>query len=75
MTLGSVTKPDKRNTATSKKIDYNVVSANYDVIVNVPISGRFGAILLFSLIAPFNLTKTENTTKTSWTQFSYYWND
>ena len=33
MKLGPVTKLDKRNTATSKKLDDDVLSANYDAIV------------------------------------------
>ena len=32
-----LTKPDKRNTATSKKIDDDVMTANCDVIVFFPI--------------------------------------
>ena len=42
MKLGLVTKRDKKNK--SKKIDDNVMSANYDVIVSFPIYGHFGAI-------------------------------
>ena len=44
MKLGPVTKLDKRNTATSKKIDDNVMSANCDAIVIFLIYGQFGAI-------------------------------
>ena len=44
MKLGPVTKFDKRNTATSKKFDNDVVSGNYDVIVNFSVYGQFGAI-------------------------------
>ena len=33
MKLGAATKRDKRNTATSKKLDHDVLSANYDAIV------------------------------------------
>ena len=43
MKLGPVTKQDKRNKTTSKKID-EVISANCDVSVVFPISGQFGAI-------------------------------
>ena len=44
MKLGPVTKLYKRNKATSKKFDDNVMSANCDVIVIFPIYGQFGAI-------------------------------
>ena len=44
MKVGLVAELDKRNTATSKKIDDGVVSTNYDVIVIFPIYGLFGAI-------------------------------
>ena len=44
MKLGPVTKLNKKNRATSKKIDDDVVLANYDVIVIFVISGQFGAI-------------------------------
>ena len=33
MKLGAVTKPDKKNTATSKKVDSDVMLANFDVII------------------------------------------
>ena len=33
MKLGPVTKRDKKNTATSKKFDDDVISLNFDVIV------------------------------------------
>ena len=39
MKLGPVTKLDKRNKTTSKKIDVDVMSANYDVIVIFQIFG------------------------------------
>ena len=39
-----VTKLDRRNKATSKKIDDNVMSINCDVIVIFSIYGQFGAI-------------------------------
>ena len=38
------TKLDKRNTATSKKFDNDVMSANCDVIAFIPIYGQFAAI-------------------------------
>ena len=44
MKLGPVTKLDKRNKTTSKKIDVDVMSENYDVIVIFRIFGQFGAI-------------------------------
>ena len=44
MTRGIVTKLDKRNTATSRKLDDNVRSANCDFIVIFPNYGQFGAI-------------------------------
>ena len=43
MKLGAVTKPDKKNTATSKKVDSDVMLANFDVIIFFPIYGLFGA--------------------------------
>ena len=42
MKLGSVPEPDKRNTATSKKLDNDVISAIYDFLVIFPIFGQFG---------------------------------
>ena len=44
MKLGLVTKLDKRNTATSKKFDDEVMSENCDVIVFFSIYGQFAAI-------------------------------
>ena len=44
MKLGPVTKLDKRNIQTSKKIDNDVMLANCDVILIFPIYGKFGAI-------------------------------
>ena len=44
MKLGPVTKLDKRNKTTSKKIDDDVMSENCDVIAIFPIYGQFGAI-------------------------------
>ena len=43
MKLGPVTKLDKRK-KNVKKIDDDVISANYDVIATFPIYGQFGAI-------------------------------
>ena len=80
MKLGPVTKLGKRNTATSKKMDNDVMSAN-DVVVKFSTSDQFGAIwkldfrawsvkLTFSLIVTFYLTK--NRSEQSLTQLSYY---
>ena len=44
MKLGPVTKFDKRNRATSKKDDDDVISTNWDVIIVFPIYGQFGAV-------------------------------
>ena len=44
MKLGPVTKPDKRNKTTSRKIDDDIMSENCDVIFIFPIYGQFGAI-------------------------------
>ena len=44
MKLGPVTKLDKRNKATPKKFDDDIMSVNCDVIVIFPIYGQFGAI-------------------------------
>ena len=44
MELGPVTKLDKRNRTTSKKIDGDVMLANCDVIVIFSIYDQFGAI-------------------------------
>ena len=44
MSLGLVTKFDKKNKATSKKIHDGVMSANCDVIVTFSIYDQFGAI-------------------------------
>ena len=44
MKLGSVTKLDKRNKTTSKKVYVDVMSQNYDIIVILRIFGQFGAI-------------------------------
>ena len=44
MKLGSVTKLGKRNKATSKKFDVDVMSENCDVTVIFRIFGQFGAV-------------------------------
>ena len=83
MKLGPVTKIDKRNKTTSKKIDVDVMSENCDVIVifrilaNLEQSGcripnTDSAKIMFSVIVTFCFTKTENRTKKSLTQLSHY---
>ena len=44
MKVGPVTKLDKRNTETAKKIDDNYISVNINGIVFFPIYGQFGTI-------------------------------
>ena len=44
MKLGPVTKLDKRNKTTSKKVDDDVIAENCDVFVIFSICGQFGAI-------------------------------
>ena len=44
MKLGPVTKPDKKNKATLKKIEDNVISRSCDVVVIFPVFGQYGAI-------------------------------
>ena len=62
MELGPVTKLDKRNTGTSKKVS-NAVSSNCDSIV---VFDQFGAVKLkFSLIVTFYLAKPEHKIKKS----------
>ena len=83
MKLGRVTKLDKTNTTTLKKLEDDAMLANCDVIVIFPIYGQFGAIwkpdsdawsvkFTFSLIAIFYLTENVNSTKFSLTQLTYY---
>ena len=78
MKFGPVTKIDKRNIKTLKKIDDKVMSVNCDVIINFQIYGQLGTIrnpslnITFSLIVTFYLTKTENRTQKSLTQLSHY---
>ena len=83
MKLGPVTKLDKRNKATSKKIDDDVMSANCDVMALFPIYGQFGDIrrpdsgrivckVTFSLIVTFYFTKPKNRAKKSLKQLSLY---
>ena len=83
MKLGPVTKLDKRNKPTSKKVDVDVMSGSCDVIVifwifaNLEQSGgripdAESAKVMFSVKVTFDLTKTENRTKNSLTQLSHY---
>ena len=83
MNLGPVTKLDKREKATSKKFDDDVMSENCDIIVisgflaNLEQSGcripdTESAKAMFSVIVTFCLKKTENRTKKSLTQLSHY---
>ena len=83
MKLGPVTKLDKRNKTTSKTLDNDVMSENCDVIFIFSIYNQSGAIwksdsgrivckIYIFLIVTFYLTKTENKTKRSLTQPSYY---
>ena len=77
--LGPVTKRDKRNKITSKKIDFDVMLKNCDANVIFRIFGKFGAIrrpdsghrvrksYVFSNRDVF-FAKTENKTKKSLTQ-------
>ena len=44
MTLGQITKLDKRNETTSKKFDDDAMLENCDIIVTLPIYGKFEAI-------------------------------
>ena len=83
MELGPVTKLDKRNKTTSKRLDDDVMSTNYDIIVIFPILDQSRAIqkphsrhivckMYISLIVTSFLTKTTNRTKKSLTQPSHY---
>ena len=70
MKLGPVTKLDKRNKATSKKIDNDVSSANFGVTLNFIIYDQFGAYrkpdsrcLVIFINSDLLSYKTENRTK------------
>ena len=78
-----VTKLNKRNKTTSKKITNDVLSENCDVIVTFRIFGQFGAVrradsghrvckIYVFINRTFSLAKTENRTKKSLTQLSHY---
>ena len=49
MKLGPVTKLDKKNKTTSKKLDNDVMSANREDIIIFPIYGQFGAFRTHSM--------------------------
>ena len=83
MRFGSVTKLDKRNKITSKKIDDDVIWGNCDAIENFPIYSQFGKIwkldfrcivcktyiFINSNVLPY---KKSNRTKKPLTQLSHY---
>ena len=83
MKLGPVTKLDKRNKTTSKKVDDNIMPKNCAAIVVFPIYSQFGAIrkpdsglisckTYIFIKTTFYLTKTANRTKNPLTQLSHY---
>ena len=81
MKLGPVTKLDKRNTATSKKLMMTSCQqmslSNFWFMTNLEQSGSWipdawSVKLIFSLIITFYLTKIENRSEQSLTQLSYY---
>ena len=84
MKFRTVTKLDKKNTATLKNIDDDVISANCDNIVILHIfmtnlepsrsriPDAWSIKLTFLLIVAFYLKKTENRIKKSQTELSYY---
>ena len=76
MIFRPVTKLDKRNKATLRKFDDDVISFNCDTInifsiyeqfgpIHRPDSGRIVCKFTFSLTVTFHLTKTESRTKKS----------
>ena len=67
MKLGPVTKYEKRNTQKSKRIDKDIMSANYEPSGSHIHDAR-SVVFKFSLIITFCLTKTESRTKTPLTQ-------
>ena len=71
MKLGSVTKLDKRNKATSKKFPFFEFTASLEEF-RCRISDIWSVKLIFSLIVTFYLTKTEKRTKKSLTQLSHH---
>ena len=81
MKLGPVTKLDKRNKTTSKKLTscQKIVTSLpfFGFLTNLEQSGgrspdTESANVMFSVIVAFCVTKTENTTKKSLTQLSHY---
>ena len=83
MKLGPVTKLDKRNKTTSKKVDDNIMPKNCAAIAVLLIYGQFGAIrkpdsgrisckTYIFIKTTFYFTKTENRTKKPLTQLSHY---
>ena len=82
MTLGPVTKIDKRKKTNSKKFDDDIMSEICDVIVVFPIYGQFEAFQkpdsrctvckTYTFKETFYLTKTENKTKKCRRQLSHY---
>ena len=83
MKLGPVTKLDKRNKATSKNLRLTscqkIVTSfpSFEFLANLEQSGgripdTDSAKVMFSVTVTFCLTKTENKTKKSLTQFSHY---
>ena len=77
--FGPVTKLEKKNKATSKKIDVGVIMANCEVIVTFPIYGQFGTTrkpdagrifckTYIFINSNLFLTKTESRTKKSLTK-------
>ena len=80
MKLGPVTKPDIRNTATSKNLTITLcrqIVTSFQFMDNLqPPGGRipdaWSIKHTFSLITSFYLTKTENWTKKSLTLLPYY---
>ena len=74
MELGPITKLDKRNKTTSKKLAMTSLPF-FQITANLEQSGsRIPEVqsvkLMFSLIVTFHLTKTENRTKNSRTKLS-----
>ena len=84
MKLGPVTKFDKRNKITSKKFDDDLMSKIVTSLLFFQFTGNMEQSIsqipdassvkhIFSLIVTFYLTKTQNRTKKSITQFSHYY--
>ena len=83
MKLGPITKRDKRNKTTSKKL---MLTSCRKIVTSLPFFGFLANLeqwegqipdtestkIIFSVISTFSLTKTENRTKKSLTQLSHY---